>query len=63
MAFMFGERSHRVCHAILSEMSDDKDDQLPEDEIARRMERGIRRFLKTPPQLHGKNLKAPPPTP
>jgi hypothetical protein len=25
------------------------DDQLPDDEIARRMERGIRRLLNTPP--------------
>jgi hypothetical protein len=41
----------------------DKDDQLPDDEIARRMERGIRRFLKTPPQPHGKNPKTPPPIP
>jgi len=40
-----------------------QDDQLPDDEIARRMERGIRRFLKTPPQPHGKNPKSPPPKP
>ena len=39
----------------------DQEDQLPEDEIARRMERGIRRFLKTPPQPHGKNPKELPP--
>jgi hypothetical protein len=30
-------------------------DQLPDDEIARQMERGIRRALSTPPQPHGKN--------
>jgi hypothetical protein len=42
-------------------MSDKEDDQLSEDEIARRMERGIRRFLKTPPQPHGKNPKSPAP--
>jgi hypothetical protein len=30
-------------------------EQLPEDEIARRMERGLRRALNTPPQPHGKN--------
>jgi hypothetical protein len=41
-------------------MSQD-DDQLPDDEIARRMEGSIRRFLKTPPQPHGKNPTAPPP--
>jgi hypothetical protein len=35
-------------------------DDLPADEIARRMERGIRRFLNTPPQPHGKNPKPPP---
>jgi hypothetical protein len=32
-------------------MSEKKDDdQPPDDEIARRMERGIRRLLNTPPQ-------------
>jgi hypothetical protein len=36
------------------------DDDLPPAEIARRMERGIRRFLNTPPQPHGKNPKTPP---
>jgi hypothetical protein len=36
-------------------------DELPEEEIARRMERGLRRALSTPPQLHGKNPKSPPP--
>jgi hypothetical protein len=39
-------------------MSDD-DGQLPDEEIARRMERGLRRALSTPPQLHGKNPKTP----
>jgi hypothetical protein len=39
-------------------MSAKKDDgQLPDDEIARRMERGIRRFMDMPPQPRGKNLK------
>jgi hypothetical protein len=43
-------------------MSDQKDDdQLPDDEIVRRMERGIRRFLNTPPQPRGKNPKDSPP--
>ena len=39
------------------------DDQLPDDEIARRMERGLRRALSTPPQHHRKNPRAPPPAP
>jgi hypothetical protein len=39
----------------------DPNDQLPNEEIARRMERGLRRALNTPPQLHGKNPKSPPP--
>jgi hypothetical protein len=42
-------------------MSDQDDDQLPDDEIARRMEGSIRRFLRTPPQPHGKNPRTPPP--
>ena len=42
-------------------MSDQDDDQLSEAEIAERMERNIRRFLKTPPKPHGKNPAAPPP--
>jgi hypothetical protein len=37
------------------------DDQYTEDEIARRMERVVRRFLEIPPQPHGKNPKSPPP--
>jgi hypothetical protein len=38
------------------------DAQLPDDEIARRMERGLRKALSTPPQPHGKNPgSAPPP--
>jgi hypothetical protein len=37
-----------------------KDDQLPNEEIARRMERGLRRALSTPPQPHGKNPTSPP---
>jgi hypothetical protein len=36
------------------------DDQLPDEEIARRMERGLRRALNTPPQRHGKNPRSPP---
>jgi hypothetical protein len=43
-------------------MSSD-DDQLPDEEIARRMERGKGGFLKTPPQPLGKNPKTSPPTP
>jgi hypothetical protein len=38
-------------------MSDD--DQLPAHEIARRMERGLRRALSTPPKPHGKNPRSP----
>jgi hypothetical protein len=38
----------------------DPNDQLPNEEIARRMERGLRRALNTPPQPHGKNPKTPP---
>jgi hypothetical protein len=42
-------------------MKDEKPtDQLPDEEIARRMERGLRRALSTPPQPHGKNPKSPP---
>lgn len=37
----------------------DADDQYSEDEIARRMERGLRRALNTPPQPHGKNPRSP----
>jgi hypothetical protein len=36
------------------------DDQLPPSEIARRMERGLRRAFNTPPQPHGKNPTTPP---
>jgi len=36
-------------------------DDMPSAEIARRMERGIRRFLSTPPESRGKNPKSPPP--
>jgi hypothetical protein len=36
------------------------DDQLPDDEIARRMERGLRKALSSPPQPHGKNPRSPP---
>jgi hypothetical protein len=35
------------------------DDELSDDEIARRMERNIRQFLKTPPQPRGKNPQTP----
>jgi len=38
-------------------------DQPPDDEIRRRMERGLRRALSTPPQPHGKNPASPPPKP
>jgi hypothetical protein len=40
-------------------MSDE--DQRSDEEIARRMERRIRRFLNTPPKPHGKNPRSPPP--
>jgi hypothetical protein len=36
------------------------DAELSDVEIARRMERGLRRALNTPPQPHGKNPKSPP---
>lgn len=38
------------------------DDEKPliKDEISRRMERGIKRFLNTPPQPHGENPHTPP---
>jgi hypothetical protein len=36
-------------------------DELPPAEIADRMDRVIRRFLKMPPQPHGKNPESPPP--
>jgi hypothetical protein len=39
----------------------DKDDEYGPEETARRMERGIRLFLNTPPQPHGKNPKSSPP--
>lgn len=45
-------------------MTDQNDDAEPSaDEIARRMERGIRRFLNTPPEPRGKNPQAPSPKP
>jgi hypothetical protein len=34
-------------------------EELPPEEIARRMERGLRRALSTPPQPHGKNPRTP----
>jgi len=36
-------------------------DEYSDKEIARRMERGIERFINTPPQPHGKNPESPPP--
>jgi hypothetical protein len=38
-----------------------KNDTYNDNEIASRMERGIRRFFNTPPQPHGKNPTAPAP--
>jgi hypothetical protein len=35
-------------------------DEYSADETARRMERGLRRALSTPPQPHGKNPRTPP---
>jgi hypothetical protein len=43
-----------------TQMGDQSDEQYRDEEIARRMERGIRRFLNTPPQSRGKNPKSPP---
>lgn len=40
--------------------SQSDDDQLPPEAIARRMERGLRRALNTPPQPHGSNPTTPP---
>jgi hypothetical protein len=37
------------------------EDEFPEKEISERMELGIRRFLNTPPALHGKNPTSPSP--
>jgi hypothetical protein len=37
------------------------DEELPANDIARRMERGLRKALSTPPKPHGKNPKSPPP--
>jgi hypothetical protein len=37
----------------------DRDPNLSDEEISRRMERGIRRFLSTPPQPHGRSPKEP----
>jgi hypothetical protein len=36
-------------------------DRYSDEEISRRMERGLRRALSTPPQPHGKNPRSPPP--
>jgi hypothetical protein len=36
-------------------MKNQQDDELPPEETARRMERGLRRALSTPPQPHGRN--------
>jgi hypothetical protein len=46
------------CHG---ERMGETDDQYGPEETVQRMERGLRRFLNTPPQPHGKNPKAPPP--
>jgi hypothetical protein len=37
-----------------------QEEELPAEEIARRMERGLRRALSKPPQPHGKNPRSPP---
>jgi hypothetical protein len=43
-------------------MNDGKSrDQLTDEEISRRMEHTVRRFLDMPPQPHGKNPKSPAP--
>jgi hypothetical protein len=44
-------------------MAEDDDTQLPDDEIARRMERSLRRAFTLAPKPHGKNPTAPPPKP
>ncbi len=41
-------------------MNSKSDDQYSDEEIARRMERGLRKALNTPPQPHGKNPRSPP---
>jgi hypothetical protein len=41
-------------------MTDESDDEYSADEVARRMERGLRRAFNTPPQPHGKNPTTPP---
>ncbi len=45
----------------MPDSKDQLDDKLPDEEIARRMERVTRRFLNMPPKPHGKNPKSPPP--
>ena len=40
-------------------MNDKPDDQHSDEEIAHRMERGLREALSTPPQPHGKNPRSP----
>ena len=54
---MIREVVRGLCYII--RVSDD--DQYSPEETARRMERGLRRALSTPPQPHGKNPKSPPP--
>src|ERR1700737_1302716 len=55
----FRSARNRACPEYL--MKGDKADQYGDVEIRRRMERGLRRALSTPPQPHGKNPKSPPP--
>jgi hypothetical protein len=40
-------------------VSDIPDDQYSPEETARRLERGLRKALSTPPQPHGKNPRSP----
>src|SRR5690348_2506098 len=45
--------------SIMASSADHAGDELSNNEIRRRMERGLRRALSTPPQPHGKNPKTP----
>ena len=51
----------RSLRHYIDRMGKASDDEYSPEETARRMERGIRRFLNTPPQPHGKNPQSPPP--
>jgi len=49
------------CHIFPPVDDDQANAEHGPEEIRRRMERGLRKALSTPPQPHGKNPKSPPP--